>query len=364
MRAFLTVQILILAAAPAFAEDPLAVLAAARAGHIRIFNAALEPMTTIGVNQPVESVTASPDGRRLYIAQEGQATPGVCCGLFSLELETRKMCFLAAPAMFGAPSPDGRFLFTQGAHGVDVFDASTLSRLSTMKAPGAYNLQPSPDGRWLLGVTNSPKPSLDLFDMKARAMVRRVPLPAGPVTGAWAGDRFYLFDYSVEGAPVKGWLWSVNPESGELSPARPLDLPDLHGGCNEPVLLMLAGAPDRLFLAEAFGFKVDRRLACPGAARGGVYAIQPSTGRVRHIAPAVSVNRMVVSPDGRDLYLIHSSSPSPLSNARLLHIDTASSRVVHDIALETGDWNLALAHIPPALIPRGNVRATTSSCSR
>src|ERR1017187_6030661 len=111
MRAFLTLPTLLLAAAPAFSEDPLVVLAAARAGRIEIFDASLGPLASIGVNQQVESVTASSDGRRLYIAQESQRNSGACCGLYSLDLETRKMCFLAAPALFGSPSPDGRRLY-------------------------------------------------------------------------------------------------------------------------------------------------------------------------------------------------------------------------------------------------------------
>src|ERR1022692_3156373 len=61
MRAFLTLPTLLLAAAPAFSEDPLVVLAAARAGRIEIFDASLGPLASIGVNQQVESVTASPD---------------------------------------------------------------------------------------------------------------------------------------------------------------------------------------------------------------------------------------------------------------------------------------------------------------
>ena len=360
MRAFFTVSIMFLTAAAACAEGPLVVLAAARTGRIDFFDAALDPITGIGVNQLVESVTASPDGRRLYVAQESHKASGDCCGLFSLDLETRRMCFLAAPALFGSPSLDGRFLFTQGKGGVDVFDAGTLSPLSTMKAPGAYNLQPSPDGRWLFGVTNTPSPSLDIFDMHSRALARRLPLPNGPVMGAWAGDRFYAFSYGARGT---GQLWSVNPDYPELPQANSITLPDLHGACNEPVLLMLAGAPDRLFLAEAFGFKVDRRLACPDAARDGIYAIRPSTGRVVHIAPLVRVNRMAVSPDGRDLYVIHSGGPSPLSHARLLQIDTRTSSVLHNVALDTGEWNLSLAHIPAGLLVRGNARMA-ASCSR
>lgn len=359
----ITVSIFCFSVSAALAEDPLVVVAASRAGTVHFFDAALAPMGTIGVNPLLESVSASPDGRRLYIAQEGQMKPGSCCGLFALDLETKKMCFLTEPSLYGAASPDGRFLFTQGARGVEVFDATTLSRLSRMKGPGAYHLQPSPDGRWLLGVTNSPQPSVDVFDMKGGAMARQVPIPNGPATGAWAGNRFYIFNYGIDGEPATGWLWSVNPESSSLPPAKPVALPDLHGGCNEPVLLMLAGSADRLFLAEAFGFKVDRRLACPDAARGGVFVIQPSTGRVGHIAESVHVYRMAVSPDGRDLYVLESTSPSPLSSIRMLHIDTRTGLTMFSTRLGSGEWSLALAHIPPGLIPRGQVRAT-AGCSR
>ena len=355
MRAVFTVPILLLAAAAAFAEDPLVVLAASRTGRIEFFDARLGALGVIGVKPQLESVTASPDGHRLYIAQESEWTRNTCCGLYSLDLETRSMCFVAAPALFGAPSPDGNYLFTQGDRGVDVFDRA-LNRLPTMKAPGAYNLQPSPDGQWLLGITNAPKlSSLDIFDLKARALVRRLPISPAPVTGAWAGDRFYLFAYSAHAGRGTGWLWNVRPEDTELAPGR-IQLPDLHGGCHEPVLLMLAGAPDRLFVAEAFGFKVDRRLACPDAARGGVYVIQPSTGHVGLLAESVYVNRMAVTPDGRDLFALQSGG---LGGNDLVHVDTRNGNM-YRIELPSGDWNLALAHIPPALIPRGYVRAAVS----
>src|SRR5580658_4238813 len=273
----LSYLLVFLAVAPALAEEPLVVVAAARTGRIETFDAALQHMATVEVGQQVESVSASPDGRRIYVAQEDSKASGTCCSLFSLDLQTKKMCLLTTPAMFGAPSPDGRFLFSQGKKGVDVFDASTLDRLPTLKADGEFNLQPSPDGRWLYGIANSAKPSLTIFDMEVRSSVRRLSIPAGPATGAWSGDRFYVFSYSFDavpdGVPNKGRLWTVRPEAPAMGQATAVDLPDFHGSCNQPVLLMLAGSADRLFLAEAFGFKVDRRLACPDATRGGVYVI-------------------------------------------------------------------------------------------
>lgn len=354
MHRFVIFPLLLLGAAPVLAENPLVVVAAARTGRIEMFDAALGPMGAITVNSQLESVSASPDGRRLYIAQESASAPGTCCGLFALDLASQDMCFLAAPALFGMPSPEGRFVFTQGDQGVQIFDARTLAALPPMKAPGAYSLQPSPDGRWLLGVTNSPKPSLDIFDLKSRTLARQIPVPVGPVTGAWAGDRFYLFSYSGRGT---GNLWGVKPGDTESPHFRRIQLPDIYSRCNEPALLMLAGSADKLFLAEGFGFKLDRRGACPDAPLGGILAIQPITGGVESIAESVEVNRMAATPDGHDLYVLEAGRRGRKGNMGLLHIDTGTHRVLQNTLLAPGEWNLTLAHIPPALIPHGSTHA-------
>ena len=156
---------------------------------------------------------------------------------------------------------------------------------------------------------------------------------------------------------------SVRPEDAELSNLGALGLPDLYSRCNEPVLLMLTGAPDRLFLAEAFGFNVDRRNACPDAALGGIYEIRLSAGGARRIAGSLQVNRMLASPDGRDLYVLESSSQRAKGADRLLRIDTGTGSVVQTAQLLPGRWTLALAHVPLSLIPQGKERAVTY-CSR
>lgn len=354
MHRFVIFPLLLLGVAPVFGENPLVVVAAARTGRIEMFDAGLGPLGAINVNPLLESVSASPDGRRLYIAQESAPASGACCGLFALDLASQHMCFLAAPALFGTPSPEGRFVFTQGDQGVQIFDARTLAALPTMKASGAYSLQPSPDGRWLLGVTNSPKPSLDIFDLKSRTLARQIPVPEGPVTGAWAGDHFYVFSYSGRG---RGNLWGVKPGDTEPPHFRRIQLPDIYSRCNEPALLMLAGSADKLFLAEGFGFKLDRRGACPDAPLGGILAIQPITGNVTSIAESVQVNRMAVAPDGHDLYVLEAGRRGRKGNTVLLHIDTRTGLVLHTMLLVPGEWNLALAHIPSALIPHGSMHA-------
>jgi hypothetical protein len=365
MRAFLTVSITLLAAGPAFAEDPVVVMAAARSGRIEFYSETLGKLGAISGIGQLESVTASPDGRMLYVARS-DLSQTKSCGLYSLDIASRNMCLLTEPALFGLPSPDGNYLFTQGVNGVDVFDRS-LFRLTTMKALGAYNLQASPDGQWLLGIANSPKPSLDIFDLRSLALARRLPIPAGPVTGAWAGGRFYIFNYGGAGI---GRLWSANPANNLLEEAPPIQLPDLYGGCRQPMLLMLAGAPDKLFLAEGFGFKVDRRDACShttaGGVPGGIYVMQLSTGRVNILARAVHVNRMAVTPDGRDLYAIQAGEDEK-HDVNLIHIDVGSGKL-SQIDLQPGEWSLALAHIPADLMPRGSrhdrVAQTLTYCRR
>jgi hypothetical protein len=361
MRTLCILWILGLAAGAALPEESRSVvLAATRSGRIEILDAhSLATQGGLVVNRLAESVSASPDGRTLYIAQESESTPDGCCGLFSLDLATQRMCFLIAPALFGAPSPDGRFLFTQqGNDGVDVFDARLLARLPSMKAPGAYSLHPSPDGRWLLGMTNTPAPSVDVFDVGRGALARRIPLPAGPAMGAWAGDRFYVYSHDEGG----GKLWRVNPESTALPAAKPVHLPDLHGECTESALLMLAGAPNRLFIAEVFGFKLDRRRSCAEQAHGGIYLIDPSSGGVEdHIAEETYVNRMAVAHDGRELYVLDSFGPDE-QRVRLLRLDARTGHVLASRESQPGVWNLALADIPEALIPRRRVRA--GACQR
>ena len=343
-------------AGAALSQEPRAVvLATNRDGRVEVFNAlTLATLGTLAIHPLAESTSASPDGRTLYIAQESESTPGGCCGLFALDLETRRMCPVISPSLFGAPSPDGRFLFTQrGNSGIDVFDARTLQRLPTMKAPGVYSLHPSPGGQWLFGVTNWPAPSLDIFDVERGALAHRLPLPEGPATGAWAGDRFYVFSYGDQG----GQLWAVGPDDRTLPPAKPIYW-DLPGSCDEPMPLMLAGARDSLFLAEAFGFKVDRRRACPDTVHGGIYVIEPSSGRVHdYIGGEVYVNRMVASADGRTLYVLDSFGPDEKEGTRLLRLDVRTGRILASRESHPGVWNLALAQIPDNLIPRGRVQA-------
>jgi hypothetical protein len=267
------------------------------------------------------------------------------------------MCSLVPHALFAAVTADGGLLMTQDARGIHIRELAPRFQgtSTTLEASGEYNLQPSPDGRWLFAIANSPRSSLDIFDLHRKALVRRIPISQGPVSGVWAGGHFYLFSYSH---PGKGLLREVRPEDSELERAKTVYLPDFHGACNQPLPLMLAGTKDRILLAEAFGYQVDRRDACPGEAAGGIYAIDPSSRDAAMFTAAVHVRRMAVAPDGQTVFAIDAGP----HGSRLLRISSQRGMNRH-IELPSGDWNLSLARISQGSITHGFSRAY-AACSR
>src|SRR5215475_9974798 len=131
------------------------------------------------LDEYAHSVVSSPDGLNLFFEQPAPPDVNGCCALFALDLVTHKLCKLISPSSLGAPTPDGRWVFTQrGNIGIEVFDAKTLTRLPKIDAPGLYQLLPSPDSRWLFGVTYSQRgqgPALDIIDLENKILVRRLP---------------------------------------------------------------------------------------------------------------------------------------------------------------------------------------------
>ena len=106
----------------------------------------------------------------------------------------------SAPALGCAPtfvsvSPDDGRLYVACSHGntLQVLDAGTLEPVKEIPVgAGAYNVEPSPDGRWVI-VTNKKAQSVSLVDAQALVEVARIPtskkLPHGVAyapDGRWA----------------------------------------------------------------------------------------------------------------------------------------------------------------------------------
>lgn len=96
---------------------------------------------------------------------------------------------------FVSVSPDDRRLYVACNHGntLQVLDAATLELVKEIPVgAGAYNVEPSPDGRWVI-VTNKKAQSVSLVDAQRLTEVSRIPtskpLPHGVAydpDGRWA----------------------------------------------------------------------------------------------------------------------------------------------------------------------------------
>ncbi|MBK8005692.1 MAG: hypothetical protein IPK12_17690 [Gemmatimonadetes bacterium] len=97
---------------------------------------------------------------------------------------------------FVSVSADDRTLWAACNHSgtVQVWDAASFTKVAEVPVgAGAYNVEPSPDGKWVI-VTNKKAQSFSLVDVAARKEVLRVPTTKKIVHGvAWSPDGRYAF---------------------------------------------------------------------------------------------------------------------------------------------------------------------------
>jgi DNA-binding beta-propeller fold protein YncE len=97
---------------------------------------------------------------------------------------------------FVSVSPDDKRLYAACNHGnsVQVWDAATLTKVKEIPVgAGAYNVEPSADGRWVI-VTNKKAQSFSLIDAQTLTEVVRVPTTKKIVHGvAYSPDGRYAF---------------------------------------------------------------------------------------------------------------------------------------------------------------------------
>jgi hypothetical protein len=264
---------------------------------------------------------------------------------------------LIYPSGLGAPTPDGRWVFTQrGNIGIEVFDARTLARLPKIDAPGLYRLLPSPDSRWLFGITKSQRghgPSLDIFDVENKVLVRRLPTPQELAPqGIWLGETFFLYAYDGK----QGNLWKVNPETTELGPPLVINFPDSSPD-KRPTPHNLTAGGKHLFLYQGFGGKGDARSGSSQEIPGGIFSLELSSGKIiGHFARSVPFARVIASADGKWLYGMDPGMTGWRGPVRLLKLDASNGAILAERALEQDVWFISLAKLPVSAIPKGEVQ--------
>jgi hypothetical protein len=181
----------------AVADRQQVLLATTRNGWIEAIDPdTLQTLGQYSIGTSVEGVIAMPGGRTLPMAKSREFEDNGCCGLFTLDLVTKKLTPLLDIAQVAVTTTDGSRIVTQrGNVGIDVFDRRTFARLPTIEAPGVYHLQLSPDNCWLYGTSNGPHPALDIFDLTESKLVRHLEVPYDFPRGVFLNGRFLLFAY-------------------------------------------------------------------------------------------------------------------------------------------------------------------------
>jgi hypothetical protein len=354
------------------------IFAAQRHHRLHVFDAGtLEPLGEIaGLNELLEHVSVSPDGRTLYVAQAATFDGNGCCALFEFNLLTGEMCHLIEPAMDGVPSPDGRSVFTQrGGVGIDVFDTRTLARTTiatfdmrrahenrdSLPLRGHYALHPSSDGRWMFGITLWQKSSLGIFDLRTNTMVRELTIPAA--SGAWVGNQFYLYENNAE----QPHLFAVTPEATDLGPPRPIvDAGPGLAHAPLPARAQLLAAGDRLLTYQPAATWMHNS---GDTVRSGIFVIDPVNGALTaHLAPSVEFAQVIAGTEGQRLYALVAGPSVAGRNVpwspRLLALDVRTGAVVAERALTPDVWHLAIASVPASVLPLGDLRPTACRAAR
>jgi hypothetical protein len=305
------------------------ILAAGRSGAVEFIDpSTLETVGRIHFNLDSPSaglngVSASADGRLLYVDGPLQNEAKGCCTLYSVDLAT-----LQAQPM--VPNPRSRYP-------------------AEMRND---RLHFSPDGRWLFGVRSFRGPVLDVYDLTGGKLVRQLS-PSGLAgdyrpTGIWSGDQFYLYAANDHG---DGRLWAVSPDTPKLGPGITVAPLGPVPGCSDQGSNSLAASGGKLFLYEQFGFKVDRRIGCAGQIPGGAWIVDGATGQlVTRISQDLHFSVLFAEPNGSDLYGLAVEGTN-WESPRLVRIDPVDGHIILSRTLDSGFWRVAIA--PVRMAPSG-----------
>jgi hypothetical protein len=309
---------------------------------------------TTGLN----GIAASPDGSMLYV--EGPITDpaagsGNCCFLYSVDLET-----LHAQKAAGIWGTSSRAAFVP--FGGSLFKMADLSSESRLHARDMGRLYLDASHHFLFGVRSFPGPSLDIYDLHNGSILRSL-TPDGWgdhwfASGAWSGDQFYLYAAGTD--ELGGHLWAVSPETTQLGPGVAVAESGQMRGCSTSVRLEeMVAAGDHLFIYEMFGSKLDRRDRCGSDISGGVWLLDPQTGKLlRHDAPNLHFTRLIPDQTEPTLYGVAAEGHSggPEAPVQLVRIDTRDGHVLASRQLDVDYWWLAEASL--RAIPNGEVKIT------
>lgn len=304
---------------------------------------------TTGLN----GVAASADGTMLCV--EGPITgpegSGNCCYLYAIDLAT-----LRAKKVAGIWGTQSRRAFVV-SNGI-VYRTSEIFASGALEGRGSGQLYFDPADRLLYGVRISRGLALDVYDLTQGTVIRRL-APTGLdgdwlPSGAWSGNKFYLYAARSDGSGAR--LWTVAANAAQLEPDVAVEAFGQTSGCSHVRLERITAAGGNLFVYEVFGSKIDRRDGCGKDVPGGAWLVNPETGQLlRHDAPQLHFTALVPEPTEPVLYgLAAEGGSSRKAPVELVRIDARDGHVMQSRVLDVDYWWIAVA--PLRIVRSGEVQ--------
>jgi DNA-binding beta-propeller fold protein YncE len=245
--------------------------------------------TTIALPARPGGVAFSPDGRKAYVAVEGEGM------IAMLDTATGQVLSATPVDSIGrglAVSPDGRLLYVAGATGVSVLHAGTNTVIDTLDLPpgdGSQAIALGPEGRFLYVADDCVGGAVTLFDIMSRKTLTTLfgEGAARPIAVAAAPDGMLAF-----------FALSLTVDSGVLLVFDPLErrvLEQIALG-SSPVGLAVSPDGTRIYVAAEEGF---------------VAVVDAKTYEITaEMEMGIRLVALALSPDGRKLYVGDSGNSS------------------------------------------------------
>jgi hypothetical protein len=305
--------------------------------------------STSGLN----GVAASRDGARLYVEGPitGHESPGGCCYLYSIDLAALQAKKVAG---IGGTHSQAAFVVSNGI----VYQMSEIFARGGSEGTGGGVAFLDPTGHYLFRVRSSHGPALDVYDLAQGTGVRRL-APTGLdgqwfTSGAWSGNRFFLYATRDDGSAAR--LWTVSATAAELGPGVAVKPFGQIPGCSKVRLKEITAAGGNLFVYERFGTKLDRREFCGSKIPGGAWVVDPDTGQLlHHYAPELHFAALIADRTEPVLYgLAAEGSTTWKAPVKLVRTDARSGRVLQSRYLDVDYWWITVAPLQKA--PTGEVQ--------
>lgn len=348
-RAFLTLGLFGLIGTPPFqAQEPKnVILAVRRGGEVEFIDSqTLQTLGSLHFSLPAHTsglngVSLSADGSTLYVDGPMTTAPYHCCVLYAVDLARFQAKLVAS--IQGSASRDS-LIRSDGI----VYPAAQLISGDPIRRIGDDLLHLSPNGQWLFGVKSFRGPAIETYDLVHGGSHQEL-RPTGLTgnwwpAGTWSGGLFYLNVQSESGDR----LWTVTPGTTQLDAGVSVTQPD---GCSPTSISGITVARSKLFLYEISGFKVDQTNICRGSIPGGMWTVDPATGRLSEkMAMEYHFSYLLSDRQGAALYGLDPGTPHWQSIVRLMRIDPGTGITLATRALDPDFWRIAVVTMaaPPS----------------